>query len=75
LKKDLTHGFQFLAAYTFSKSIDDAADSLGTPLGGSFGRPILGQVVYNDQNNVAAQRGVSGISPLNWTELGLNLLG
>jgi hypothetical protein len=59
LMKDMSHGFQFLAAYTFSKSIDDAADSLGTPLGGSFGRPILGQVVYNDQNNVAAQRGVS----------------
>jgi hypothetical protein len=59
LKKDMSHGFQFLAAYTFSKSIDDAADSLGTPLGGSFGRPILGQVVYNDQTNVAAQRGVS----------------
>src|SRR6202521_1532308 len=54
LKKDMSHGFQFLAAYTFSKSIDDAADSLGTPLGGSFGRPILGQVVYNNQNNVAA---------------------
>src|ERR1700687_3294440 len=47
LKKDTSHGFQFLAGYTFSKSIDDAADSLGTPLGGSFGRPILGQVVYN----------------------------
>ena len=59
LKKDTSHGFQFLAGYTFSKSIDDAADSLGTPLGGSFGRPILGQVVYNDQTNVAAQRGVS----------------
>src|SRR6202171_171750 len=59
LKKDMSHGFQFLAAYTFSKSIDDAADSLGTPLGGSFGRPILGQVVYNNQTNVAAQRGVS----------------
>src|SRR5258707_10692624 len=59
LMKDMSDGFQFLAAYTFSKSIDDAADSLGTPLGGSFGRPILGQVVYNDQNNVAAQRGVS----------------
>src|SRR5260370_27644562 len=57
--KDLPLGFQLLAAYTFSKSIDDAADSLGTPLGGSFGRPILGQVVYNDQNNVRAQRGVS----------------
>src|SRR5260370_35273264 len=57
--KDLPLGFQLLAAYTLSKSIDDAADSLGTPLGGSFGRPILGQVVYNDQNNVRAQRGVS----------------
>jgi hypothetical protein len=59
LKKDMSHGFQFLAAYTFSKSIDDAGDSLGTALGGSFGRPIFGEVVYNDQNNVAAQRGVS----------------
>jgi hypothetical protein len=59
LKKDMTHGFQFLAAYTFSKSIDDAGDSLGAAIGGSFGIPIVGQVVYNDQNNVAAQRGVS----------------
>jgi hypothetical protein len=59
LKKDMTHRFQFLAAYTFSKSIDDAGDSLGAAIGGSFGRPILGQLVYNDQNNVAAQRGVS----------------
>src|SRR5207237_9902114 len=59
LKKDLTHGFQFLAAYTFSKSIDDAGDSLGAPIAGGFGSPILGQLVYNDQNNVAAQRGVS----------------
>jgi hypothetical protein len=59
VKKDLSHGFQFLAAYTFSKSIDDAGDSLGTPLGGGFGRPLFGQLVYNNQNNVAAQRGVS----------------
>jgi hypothetical protein len=59
LKKDLSHGLQFLAAYTFSKSIDDAGDSLGAAIGGSFGFPIVGQVVYNDQNNVAAQRGVS----------------
>jgi hypothetical protein len=59
LKKDMSHGFQFLAAYTFSKSIDDAGDSLGAPIGGGFGIPILGQLVYNDQNNVAAQRGVS----------------
>jgi len=59
LKKDMSHGFQFLAAYTFSKSIDDAGDSLGAAIGGSFGLPIAGQTVYNDQNNVAAQRGVS----------------
>src|SRR5258708_3464810 len=59
LKKDMTHGFQFLAAYTFSKSIDDAGDSLGAAIGGGFGIPILGQLVYNDQRNVAAQRGVS----------------
>jgi hypothetical protein len=59
LKKDISHGFQFLAAYTFSKSIDDAGDSLGGAIAGTFGLPITGQVVYNDQNNVAAQRGVS----------------
>jgi hypothetical protein len=59
LKKDMTHGFQFLAAYTFSKSIDDAGDSLGAAVGGGFGIPILGQIVYNDQRDVAAQRGVS----------------
>jgi len=59
LKKDISHGFQFLTAYTFSKSIDDAGDSLGAAIAGTFGLPITGQVVYNDQNNVAAQRGVS----------------
>ena len=59
LKKGMSHGFQFLAAYTFAKSIDDAGDSLGAAIGGTFGIPIFGQVVYNDQNNVAAQRGVS----------------
>jgi hypothetical protein len=59
LKKDMSHGLQFLAAYTFSKSIDDAADSLGAAFGGGFGIPILGQLVYNDQDNVSAQRGVS----------------
>jgi hypothetical protein len=59
LKKDMSHKFQFLAAYTFSKSIDDAGDSLGAAIAGTFGLPITGQVVYNDQNNVAAQRGVS----------------
>ncbi len=55
----MNRGFQFLAAYTFSKSIDDAGDSLGAAIAGTFGLPITGQVVYNDQNNVAAQRGVS----------------
>ena len=59
LKKEMTHGFQFLAAYTFSKSIDDAGDSLGAAIGGGFGIPILGQFAYNDQRNVRAQRGVS----------------
>jgi hypothetical protein len=59
LKKDMSHGFQFLAAYTFSKSIDDAGDSLGAAIGGAFGIPVFGQSVYNNQNNVAAQRGVS----------------
>jgi hypothetical protein len=59
LKKDMSHGLQFLAAYTFSKSIDDAGDSLGAAIGGSFGRPIFGELAYNDQNNIAAQRGVS----------------
>jgi hypothetical protein len=59
LKKDMRHGVQFLAAYTFAKSIDDAGDSLGAAIAGTFGLPITGQVVFNDQNNVAAQRGVS----------------
>jgi hypothetical protein len=59
LMKDMSHGFQFLAAYTFSKSIDDAGDSLGAAFGGGFGIPILGQLAYNDQNNVSSQRSVS----------------
>jgi hypothetical protein len=59
LKKEVSHGIQFLAAYTFSKSIDNAGDSLGAAIAGTFGLPIVGQVVFNDQNNVAAQRGVS----------------
>lgn len=60
LKKDLSHGFQMLAAYTFSKSIDDAGDSLGSAsIGGGFGSPIFGELAYNDQNHVSAQRGVS----------------
>src|ERR1700735_2064394 len=54
LKKDMSNGFQFLAAYTFSKSIDDARDSLGAAIAGTFGLPIVGELVYNDQNDVAA---------------------
>jgi hypothetical protein len=59
LKKDMSHGLQLLAAYTFAKSIDDAGDNLGTAYAGGFGLPINSQFVYNDQNNVSAQRGVS----------------
>jgi hypothetical protein len=59
LKKDFSHGLRFLAAYTFCKSIDDAADTLGAAIAGGFGIPILGQLVYNNQNNIASQRGVS----------------
>jgi hypothetical protein len=59
LKKDMTHCFQFLAAYTFSKSIDDAGDNLSAALGGGFGIPIVRRLVYNDQNNISSQRSVS----------------
>jgi hypothetical protein len=59
LKKDLSHGLQFLAAYTFSKSIDDAGDSLGSTALGAFGIPITSELVFNDQNHVSLQRGVS----------------
>jgi hypothetical protein len=55
----MSHGLQLLAAYTFAKSIDDAGDSLGGAFGGGFGIPILGRLVYNDQNNVSSQRSVS----------------
>ena len=59
LKKDMSHGVQFLAAYTFSKSIDDAGDSVGSAAFGLFGVPVVGELVYNDQNNLAFQRSVS----------------
>jgi carboxypeptidase family protein/TonB-dependent receptor-like protein len=59
-KEDFSHGLQFLAAYTFSRSIDDASDTLGaSTIAGGFGIPILGQLVYNNQNDVASQRGIS----------------
>src|SRR6266852_875556 len=59
INKRLSHGLQFLAAYTFSKSIDDAADTLGSAAFGFYGSPIFGQQVFNDQHNLAAQRGLS----------------
>ena len=59
INKRLSHGLQILAAYTFSKSIDTAGDSLGSAAFGVYGTPIFGQQVFNDQHNVAAQRGPS----------------
>jgi hypothetical protein len=59
IDKRLSHGLQFLAAYTFSKSIDTAGDSLGSTALGFVGAPIVGELVFNNQNNLAAQRGPS----------------
>ncbi|HJZ72328.1 MAG TPA: carboxypeptidase-like regulatory domain-containing protein [Vicinamibacterales bacterium] len=57
--KRLSHGFQFLAAYTLSRSIDDAQDSLGSAAFGVYGATVFGEQVFNDQNDPAAQRGPS----------------
>ena len=57
--KRLSHGIQFLAAYTLSRSIDTAGDSIGSTALGLVGAPIVGEQVFNDQNNLAAQRGPS----------------
>ena len=59
INKRLSYGLQFLAAYTFSKSIDTAGDSLGSAGLGLFGDPIVGEQVFNNQNDLAAQRGLS----------------
>jgi hypothetical protein len=59
VNKRLSHHIQFLAAYTFSKSIDSAADTIGSAAFGFYGSPIFGEQVLNDQNDVAAQRGLS----------------
>jgi len=59
VSKRLSHRLQFLAAYTFSRSIDSAADTLGSAAFGFFGDPFFGEQVFNDQNDVAAQRGLS----------------
>jgi hypothetical protein len=59
IDRRLSHGLQFLAAYTLSKSIDTAGDSIGSTALGFIGAPIVGEQVFNDQNNRAAQRGPS----------------
>jgi hypothetical protein len=59
INKRLSHHFQFLAAYTFSKSIDSAGDTLGSATLGFYGNPAFGEQVFNNQNHPAAQRGVS----------------
>jgi Carboxypeptidase regulatory-like domain/TonB-dependent Receptor Plug Domain len=60
IDKRLSHGLQFLAAYTLSKATDTAGDSLGSPARGFVGAPIVGELVFNDQNKpLAAQRGPS----------------
>jgi len=59
IDKRLSHGLRFLAAYTLSKSIDTAGDSLGSSALGFVGAPIVGELVFNDQNNAEAQRGPS----------------
>jgi Carboxypeptidase regulatory-like domain len=60
IDKRLSHGLQFLAAYTLSKATDTAGDSLGSPALGFVGAPIVGELVFNDQNKpLAAQRGPS----------------
>src|SRR5262249_12087149 len=59
IDKRLSHRIQFLVLYSFSKSIDTAADSLGSTALGFFGAPILGEPVFNNQNDLVAQRGPS----------------
>jgi len=59
VNKRLSHSFQFLAAYTLSRSVDSAQDSLGSAAFGVYGATVFGEQVFNDQNNVAAQQGPS----------------
>jgi hypothetical protein len=59
VNKRLSRGFQFLAAYTLSRSVDTAQDSLGSAAFGVYGATVFGEQVFNDQNDVAAQRGPS----------------
>src|SRR5262249_17471054 len=57
--KRLSHGFQFLAAYTLSRSVDTAQDTLGSAAFGVYGATVFGEQVFNDQSNMAAQQGPS----------------
>jgi hypothetical protein len=59
INKRLSHGLQFLAAYTLSRSVDDAQDSLGSAAFGVYGATVFGEQVFNNQNDLAAQRGPS----------------
>jgi len=59
VNKRLSNGLQFLAAYTFAKSIDTAGDSLGSAAFGLLGVPLFSEQVFNNQNELAAQRGLS----------------
>jgi len=59
VNKRLSRGFQFLAAYTLSRSVDTAQDSLGSAAFGVYGATVFGEQTFNDQNDVAAQRGPS----------------
>ena len=59
INKQFSHGLQLLAAYTFSKSIDTAGDSLGSTSFGFYGDPTFSEQTFNDQNNPRAQRGPS----------------
>jgi hypothetical protein len=59
INKQFSHGLQLLAAYTFSKSIDTAGDSLGSSAFGFYGDPTFSEQTFNDQNNPRAQRGLS----------------
>src|SRR5262249_10568284 len=57
--KRLSHGFQFLASYTLSRSVDTAQDALGSAAFGVYGATVFGEQVFNDQSNMAAQQGPS----------------
>ena len=57
--KRLSNGFQFLWAYTLSRSVDTAQDSLGSAAFGVYGATRFGEQVFNDQNDIAAQKGPS----------------